>query len=220
MKQEKRHTLYVIGGLARVGKTTIFAKLVQQRHAITIQSDAIRAGLRKVLIGESHVNVRKIHMKASGTFQRPGDLKMHKINHVIDTKDEDELAWIGITGLLETYDRNNRADVIIEGIAITPERLHALKLKNLKVRAVFIGYNNDSQLERMLAFAHKEKDWVWRTIQEHDGNTDHVVKWVREGIVKSRKLERGAKKFKYGYFDISAGPFKQHTEAVVKYLLG
>jgi 2-phosphoglycerate kinase len=218
MKKSNHHTLYVIGGLGRVGKTTVFAKLVERNHAITIQSDAIRAALRKVLIGESHVSVRKLHINARAAFQRPGNLTMHTVNHVVDTKDEDELAWIGIIGILETYDRTNSADVIVEGIAVTPERLHALKLKNLAVRAAFIGYNSESHLEAMIDFARKQKDWVHTSIEERGGDTSHVAEWVREGIVKSKKMERAAKKFGYGYFDITERPFKKHVMAVVKYL--
>jgi 2-phosphoglycerate kinase len=219
MSNKKKHTLYIIGGLSRVGKTIVFEKLMARRHAITIQTDAVRAAMRKVLIGESYVAVEKMRISVYATLHRHGSLTAYTKNHTQRPKGEDDLAWAGVLGLIETYDRKDSADVIIEGVAITPERIHALTLKNLSVRAAFIGYGDSAHLQAILAYSEKKKDWVHTSIKEHGGDASHVTKWARDGVVKSRKLKKHAEEFGYGYFDVSARPFREHAAAVLAYLL-
>jgi 2-phosphoglycerate kinase len=215
---KRKHTLYFIGGESRVGKTTVFNEMRKRHDMITIQADAIRAGIRKALIGESRVTIEKLHIATRATFRRPGNLKLHTVNRIQNPKSEDDFSWLGILGLIEGYDRKNTTDVIIEGIAVKPKRVHGLKLKNLKIRAAFIGYNDISHLKAILAHSKQQKDWVHTSIKEHGGDTSHIEAGVRRGIKHSEKTERLAKKFGYGYFDVTARPFKQHVMAVVAYL--
>jgi 2-phosphoglycerate kinase len=219
MKNKQKHTVYFIGGPGRVGKTTVAGEILRRKHLVVIQSDAIRAGIRKVLIDESYVNIDEVSFKGKARFRRPGDLRTHEVAFARTRMTDDELTWIGILGLLEGYDRKNRFDVLVEGIVVTPEQIHRLKLKNLVTRAAFIGYTNESHLASILAYPKKEKDWVYKSIQEHGGSDAHLKPWARQEMAKSASMKKLAKKFGYKYFELSDQPFKKTIKAVVDYLI-
>lgn len=216
--KSRNHTIYFIGGPARVGKTIVSLQLIRRKDLIVVSTDGIRAAMRKILIGKSHVSVDRIEFHGKATFRRPGNLEPRTVTFRRTSRHEDDLAWIGVTGLIERFDYRNNTDVLIEGIAVTPERVHRLKLKNLKIRAVFIGYNNESHAGSILRYSEKNNDWVRTWIQEHGGDRSRVKDWVKKGIVKNNAVKRQARRFGYRYFDITERPFKQHTQAVLKYL--
>lgn len=192
---------------------------MQRKSVVMIPTDIIRFGINNIFLGESYISLEKISFKGVATFRRPGSLKVHKIKFNKKNQDRDDLAWFGASGMIHAYDRANKTDVLVEGIAVTPERIHSLKLKNLVIRAAFIGYNNGSHLASILAYSKKKKDWVHTWIQEHDGDGAHVKKWVREKVVRSGALRKLARKFGYAYFDITKRPFRKHIESVTGYLL-
>ena len=216
--KKANHTIYFIGGLARVGKTIVSLKLIRRKHLVPISTDGIRAAMRKILIGESHVSVDQIEFHGKATFRRPGNLKQHKISFARKSKNEDDLAWIGVVGLIERYDYRNFTDILIEGIAVTPERVHKLKLKNLKIRAAFIGYNDESHLKSVLRYSKKKNDWVQTWIKEHGGDYSHVKDWIQKGILQNDVRRKQARGYGYGYFDITERPFNEHVRIVLRYL--
>ncbi|HEX4104082.1 MAG TPA: hypothetical protein VHZ04_01220 [Candidatus Paceibacterota bacterium] len=219
MGKTKKHTLYLIGGPSRVGKSIIASEILRRRHLIAISTDGIRAAVRNVLVGESRVSVDRISFSVQAAFRRPGSLKVHKVHIVKKNQQQDDLAWQGVLGLVHAYDRGNRFDVLVEGIAVTPERVHRLakKLKNLKVKAAFVGYSNATHADAILAYAKEKKDWVHTWIKEQGRGDASVHEWVRKGIVKNAKLKRSARKFGYAYFNLSERPFNDHVRAVMRY---
>lgn len=217
--KKPQHTLYIIGGPARVGKTTIANVMMRRRPVILISTDTIRAGIKNLLIGELKGYPKKIGFKSTVAFLEQGSLKLRKKTFARSALSEDDLAWIGMQGIIQAYDRPDKSDLLIEGIAITPERIHALKLKSFIVKAAFIGYSDPSHVASILDYSQKKKDWVYKWIQERGGKTSDVNDWVKNGIVASAKMERSAKKFGYNYFDVTKRPFKKHVAAVLGYLL-
>ncbi len=217
MKNKHRPTLYLIGGLARTGKSKVMRAVMRLRHVAAASTDTTRAAIRKVLTGESYIAIHEARFRGKISFHRPGSLKVHHLTISKDHWNEDEMTWQGILGLIETHDRH-RANLLIEGIAITPERVRRLRLKNLRVRAVFLGYEHESHLESILAYSRKKKDWINTVIKEHGGDDTPVRKSVQEGIAKSSKLRKQARKLGYGYFDVSKRPFKAQIKAATTYL--
>lgn len=218
MKRKFKPTLYLIGGFARAGKTMVAREVMRRKRIISVSTDTIRAAIRKVLIGESRVAVEKASFRGKVAFHRPGSLKVYHFNIIKDYWDEDKMTWQGILGFIETHDRH-KTDLLIEGIAITPERVHRLKLKNFRVKAVFVGYSRESYLESILTYSKKKNDWIHTVIKEHNGNDAPVKKWMRENVEKSGVLKKKVKKFGYGYFDVSERSFKTQVKTAVSYLL-
>ena len=83
----------------------------------------------------------------------------------------------------------------------------------------FVGCNDESHISSVIEHAKEKKDWVHTWIQEYDGDDTHVRDWIREEISRSKVIEKLAKKFGYGYFDITKRPFEEHVQVVIDYLL-
>ncbi|HEY5221356.1 MAG TPA: hypothetical protein VIJ29_04450 [Candidatus Paceibacterota bacterium] len=218
----KKGTMYFIGGLARTGKTTIAEKVARKGSMLPISADAIRSGTRNLLIGEYRTSMEKISFKTIATFRRAGSSKIYKKRFGRNDQSEDELAWESVIGLIHAYDGKpgkGGYHLLVEGVAVTPEHLKALKLKNLNIKAAFIGYSHPSHVESILTHAKKKKDWVHQWIKEGWGNEADVHGWVRTGIIQSAKMKKMSKRFGYGYFDVAELPFEKHVQAVTKYLL-
>lgn len=216
--RKKRPTVYILGGLSRTGKTTVTMKLMRRRRLVVFSTDTIRRTIRGVLTGEPNRGVERVTFRGYVTIREPGNKKLRKIPFGRKDQSEDDLAWEGARAIIMGYDRPGRGDLLVEGVAVTPERVYALKLKNLKVRAAFFGYSKESHLDSILAYSKKRKDRIYKWIHEHGGDDSQVRKWVEKGIVTSKQLQKSARKFGYRYFDISGRPFREHVANVLTYL--
>jgi 2-phosphoglycerate kinase len=224
MKKTK-HYLYVIGGPARVGKSTVADKVMRQKNLIMLSTDALRSAVDSIFLDQSPISLENIGMQkkfsfnGAITFQKSNTSKTSKLIFKRTNQDRDDLAWLAAVGLINAYDRSDNIDVLVEGNAVTPERVHQLKLKNLIVRAAFIGYNDESHLASILAYSKQNKDWIYKWIQEHKGDDAHIKQRAQGKIKKSIVIKKLAKKFGYGYFDVAKEPFRKHIDAVTSYLL-
>lgn len=142
------NNLYLIGGRSRAGKSTIARGLAQRQSlGVEIKTDYIRAAIRHVLVGEvPRKDINRVTFCGIATYQetdRPKNEGTVPIGRI--DQGEDDLAWLGVLGLLlQIYDGKG-VDVLVEGVAITPERVYELqpKLKKLQIKnPAFIGYSN------------------------------------------------------------------------------
>lgn len=214
-----KHTLYVIGGPPRSGKTIIAHRLMRRKPLVLISTDATRSIIRSVFLGEGRVSVDRLSFRGTARFRRPGSLKTHQVSFAKVVRDEDALAWQGIKGAIQGYDRINKIDLLVEGIAVTPERLARLKLKNLVLSPVFMGYSDVSHADSVLAYSKKNRDWVYTWLKERKGDDSHVRAWVQKKVAYSRKIKKNAERLGYKYFDVTARPFEKHIQVVSNYLL-
>jgi 2-phosphoglycerate kinase len=213
--------LYIIGGTPRVGKSTIAKMMVKQDPTIQqISTDRIGPIIRNVLVGDMAENVHTVTFKTTVTYARPGEVKIYTKEFSRHDQSEDDLAWIGVVGLLENYfDRQSGPDVLIEGVAITPQRVHDLKLDHFDIRAAFVGYGSDSHAKSILEYSKRKKDWLYKEMEQNGKGDEHVSEMVREAIPQNLKMKENAEKFGYAYFDVSAKLFEEHVNAVMEYLL-
>jgi len=162
-----QNNLYVVGGLSRVGKGKVAARMKERDASLEAFS--------------------------TDQFRPSGD---------------NEQAWLNIIDFIER--RQFTSDVIIEGIAISPQKVHGLELNNLKVKRVaFIGYSNESHADFVLAHAAQAKnaDWVYSGMQAGRISEQEVRGWTKSGIPESAKLRTEAETYGYAYFDVTACPF-------------
>ena len=133
----------------------------------------------------------------------------------------DELAWLNLTNHLRTTQFNG--DVLIEGVAIKPQRVNELALeKFVLARAVFLGYGKESHADTILACARRETktDWVAGKLRVNPQYENDVRSWMGPGIPESAELKKEAEEYGYGYFDITDHPiFEEYVSAVATYLL-
>lgn len=186
------NTLYMIGGSPRCGKTTIFNSFINKKPMIGIPTDAIRAGVR-------YLN------------------KHNRINFSEDEV-ENNLPWEMILGLIHRYDHKN-IPLIIEGVVITPERVKDLKLKNLKLKAVFVGFTEESYIEKIIQYGKAEKDWVYDHIINNNGDETEVRRIFKDLQEKNKLIKEKAEEYGYGFSSPEDLPFNEYCDKVVQNLL-
>lgn len=184
--------LYVIGGLPRCGKTIILNGLIQRQPMIGVSSDAIRAGVRY--------------------------LNKHKRIDETESMVEDQLPWEMMIGLIQRYDHQN-IPLVVEGVIFTPERIKSLQLKNLELKAAFVGFSSDAFVERVIEHGKQNKDWIYDNIQNHEGDESKVREMMKGLHMKSIALKSEAEKYGYRFFDIEASSFEVYKDNVIEYLL-
>ncbi len=213
--------LYLIGGSPRCGKTIIFKEVIEKKPMVAISTDALREMARYTLFEESYVSVQSLSFQGDVTFHRAGEEKdiSHK-KHFSYEIDEEELTWKAVVGLIQCYDRNPGRSLIIEGVAITPERVKSLSLKNFKLKAVFLGFNNESYLKNILDYSHEHKDWLYKKVMIESGGDYSVAEtWFKEELIRSKEVAMLAEKYGYKFFSPQEKNFQKYRDEVVEYLL-
>ena len=186
------NTLYIIGGSPRCGKTTIFNSFINKKPMIGIPTDAIRAGVRY--------------------------LNKHNRINFSEEEIENNLPWEMILGLIHRYDHKN-IPLIIEGVVITPERVKNLKLKNLKLKAVFVGFTEEAHIEKIIQQGQTDKDWVYDHIANNNGDDTEVRKMFKDLQEKNKLTKEKAEEYGYSFFSPEGLPFDEYCDKVVKNLL-
>jgi adenylate kinase family enzyme len=132
----------------------------------------------------------------------------------------DGLTWDRtVKHLRET---NFPSGVVIEGVAITPRRIHELDIPALALqKAVFLGYSRESHAESILNHAKHHKNWVAKKIREKPSYVDEVRGgWMKTEIPESAQLKKDAEAYGCGYFDITDySDFEKYMTDVADYLL-
>ncbi len=215
------NTLYLIGGSPRSGKTLIFKEVIKRNPMIAISSDALREAIRFTVTEESFINIHELAFEGDVTFHRAGeDGNISHTKYFSQKPSQEELTWKTIQGLIQYYDHNENRSLIIEGMAITPERVKSLNLKNMKLKAVFVGFTDPSHLDSILKYAYENEDWVHTKITKENGGDDTSVReWFNAELEQNNKVEALAKEYGYGFFSPHGGKFDAYCDEVVKYLL-
>jgi len=132
----------------------------------------------------------------------------------------DALAWERLTKHLR--ETNFPAGVLVEGVAITPQRIYELDVPTLALqKAVFLGYSRESHADSILNHAQqaRHKDWVFNQIQKSPSYVNDVRGWMKDGIRESAQLKIDAEACGYGYFDITDySDFDKYVADVADYL--
>ncbi len=211
-------TLFIVGGPPRAGKTTIVGKFLEQNPMPSTSTDALRGAVRNALFDEPYVTVEELSFEGHVEFRRPGNKERIKKAFHSDVH-EDELAWKAAVGLIDHYDRENQS-LILEGMAFGPEQVRKLKLTNLAVKVLFVGYGTETHADRILEHAKDNPhDWVNEWLKETDGDETEIRDWVAKEVEKSNTNAQLAAEYGYGYFDVTSQPFDDHVNAALSYLI-
>lgn len=187
---------------------------------IAISSDAVREGARYALTGESYININKLSFAGDVIFHRAGeDQSISHTKHFFEDINQDELTWKVILGLINFYDRHD-TPLIIEGMVITPEHVKGLNLKNLKIRAAFVGFLDQEYLNTILEYSRAKKDWIYTKImEENKGDDSSIREWFKNELVKNKIIARKVKEYGYEFFSPGKESFEEYRDKVASYLL-
>ncbi len=212
--------IYLIGGAARSGKSTILNRLIKSVGVHAVSTDALRAGIRKAILDESYITVDKLSFQGDLTFRKPGEPGQPQHQKKFERNlSEDEITWKTTFGLIEHHDRTNTS-LALEGIAITPERVHVLKLANLRIKAVFVGFTEATAFDHILNHSARQQDWIHTVIhKEQSGDDTSIRKWLNREMEKSLEISNQAQKYNYPFFALDGANFDNYCDQVVKELL-
>jgi len=151
---------------------------------------------------------------------RAGVRFLNKHNRITFSEDEVEnnLPWEMVVGLIDRYDHKN-IPLIVEGVVITPERVKNLKLRNLELRAVFVGFTGNSYIEKIIEQGHIQKDWVYDHITKDNGDDTEIRKMFKNLQEENKLIKEKSNEYGYSYFSPEDVPFDTYCNAVVEHLL-
>jgi 2-phosphoglycerate kinase len=186
-----------------------------RQDLIILPTDFIRSIIRSALIGNAPINVGAFAFNGAASY---GEHQSWPIE--VNNLNEDALAWRCAVSLINNYDAANRHDVLLEGVAITPEEVNALKLKNLILKVVFVGYNNESHADNIIAHAKEAHDYIYGEMLRSGKGDAYVRENIKNDIKRSDEIKLQAEKLGYAYFDATkAASFEDHIQTVVNFLL-
>lgn len=151
--------LYLLGGSPRTAKSTIMAKVVQQKGIPLISTDAVQAGLRNVLLNDPYQKLGAIEFDGTAayttTLDAAGEAKPFG-----KKSDEADLTREIVLGMLDHYARQ-QSDVAIEGTIVTPEWARELDVIEFSVNAAFVGFTMPVYANAILDYSRgNSKDWI------------------------------------------------------------
>ena len=176
---------------------------------IVLPTDYIRSLIRRIIVGKD-VGLGAVTFECKQSFLISNELAApNEIEVTVPRLDqvpvgqnaEDFVAWKVIVSLLEDYDQENVCDIIVEGVAVTPEEVYGLRLRNLDMKSVFLGYNDYAAYRAMVPFSEAEKQK--REVE------------LKTLVAEADRLKQKVEKLNYAYFDMT----KTSMDQVVSKLL-
>lgn len=220
-------SLYVIGGISRCGKTTILEAFLRRRPVATVRGDAVRVGVRNMLVGSPYMGVEKVHLKGEVEFTDLTAERGPDMTYVTGTRsfdyetNQDDLTWQVMKGIIAYYDARS-LDLAIEGVYLTPERIHELELRNLELRPLFVGFINLERIEGILGHAKQvQSGWVYQNLLDNHMDETFMRAWAQDQVVRSAEIKTLCAEYGYQYLDIhEAASFKEFVRTAIGYLAG
>lgn len=183
--------LYLVSGTSRSGKTRIAKSILQAKKIPYLSLDWLVMGFTN---GMPEVG---IHDKLF-----PDEIA-RRMWPFVEAMCE-SMIWLG-------------NDFVIEGEAILPEHVEALRAKHPEqLRVCFVGYTDVAVGDKVASIkAHRESrgDWL---VKESDA---YISEHVENMIAHSRLIQAGCAKHHLRYFDTSAD-FLSAVDEATRYLLG
>lgn len=181
--------LYLVGGVPRVGKSTL-ANLILERNKIAyVDADWI---IHMLMLTAPHLGVKVFSKFNKYEFRNKA---------------------INFYPFLYQFIKHNQPVVskyIIEGDSFLPQHVFALK-KDFQIKACFLGLSN-LQPQILLNNPSKNDWWIKKLTPQQLVN---LCKWI---VNMSTFLEKECRKYKIKYFDLSKNHSEQ-IEKAYQYLL-
>lgn len=199
--------LYLIGGGARCGKTTLAKKiLVQKPGAAYLSGDSFRSALKPVLPAFHTSGVDASNPVAYITYY-----KVHTEQAIEETIKRAEALWPFIERYLTAYKHESDGDLIIESVDIWPQFIHRLPMPH---KAMFMIDTDAAQWKRVTSHL-GENDWLTAK-----GLTpEQIEAWASYNAPRGNQISTLCKKYGYDYKDLATLGFATAQEEAIRELL-
>ncbi len=197
----------LIGGAPTAGKSHLAQQLAESLKLPWISTDSIREQMRKIV---SKKDFPALFQHANATpAMGAAYLRMHTPQEIIRQHNKENVeVWKGVKAFIETD--YNWHSFIIEGIAILPAQVAALKKKHPHVKVVFLIDENRARVRKTIFTR-----GLWDEAHKYpDSVKEKEVKWV---FAFNEFIKHEAKK--YCLPVISVGRRKRTSAAVRKVLM-
>ena len=163
--------IYLIGGIARSGKTILRKEILNTYKISGIGTDSIR-----YVLSHTQPELGIDHNKPS-THNGP-------------------LMWPYIDNLIEHLIKYDNEDFVIEGDVLLPEYLGKY-VDDEKVKTCFVGFSNAKVKDKIKEMVDNSFKGDWTK----DYSDKEMKKFVRSGIKRSKKSKKECKELGVEYFD-------------------
>ena len=194
--------IILIGGSPTAGKSYTARKVAESLKLPWISTDTIREQMRKIVREKDFPNLF-IHSEATPDMAVDFLSKKSAKEIVKHQNDESLDVWKGVSALIKTdYVWGN---FIIEGVAVLPNLVKKLSVKNKEIKVVFL-VDDDVERVRKIIFTRG----LWDDAEKYtDSVKEKEVEWVIEFnnyIIKESK--------KYGFPVVKIGDRKNYIDKI------
>jgi uridine kinase len=185
--------IYLIGGPARCGKSTLAARVRREVNGEVISADAFKKSLQ--------LNLRAAWMPDIFDHVVAPVAKMSSLARQVDRlRRRDERMWQFYKGYIDSaLEATPHEDILIEG-NIWPDFIAGLRHSHQAAFMVDIS-PADEQFERLKDIRDGDEDNNWMSER---GFTDRrLKKWAEFNLLRSQRYAQLCREFGYLYFDIS-----------------
>lgn len=198
--------IYLIGGPARCGKSTLARKVRREIDGQVIAGDAFVASLQSNLRAEWVPDIYD-HKVAPVVKVHGHEAKINRL------RQRDEMMWQFYEAYIKAAAADSpQDDLLLEG-NIWPD---SLKYFSLSHRAVFLVDTTPNQADRLMAIRDsKTNDNNWM----QDYSDERIAEWALFNIARSERYIALCRQYDYVYFDINDGGMGIAQREAFEYLL-
>ncbi len=196
--------IYLIGGSARCGKSTLARALRKDFDGQVLSGDSTRVAIRETSRPEWLPDV----------FDRTVDVTSEDdppVKRIARFRRRDDVVW---EFLQKYFDSVAFAgdDVMVDG-PLWPSMLEGYEPAH---RAVFLIDTSENHAERVMHIRDTAKHGNW--MRDFNYTDEAVVKWAKLNVERSRMIAAECEKYGYEYFDIADSSIEQVHEQAARYL--
>lgn len=197
--------IYLIGGPARCGKSTLARRVRKEIDAQVISGDALRHSLIEQLTPEWFPALFEHTIDPFNDFET-AEMRVTRLRR------RDEAMWGFYWRYAEAAEKESD-DLLIDG-NLWPDFIHTLPGKH---RAVFLVDTSQDQAKRIIAIRDEggPNDWM----RENHYTDEQIITWAKFNAMRSRLTIDLCKKYDYPYFDIKEHGMDDSQSRAFDYLL-
>lgn len=198
--------IYLIGGPARCGKSTLAARVRKEIDGQVIAGDAFVHALQENLEPEWVPDIFD-HVTASVATATSSEAKIDRLRR------RDEAMWQFYQSYIQTAVGDAPADgILIEG-NIWPDFLELFELKHT---AAFLVDTSPLQYERLMNIRDSDSDNNWM----QNFSDEKMHEWAKFNAKRSERYVALCQQYGYAAFDIAELGIQEAEHAAFGYLLG
>lgn len=192
--------IYLIGGGARCGKSTLAKKLLSMLpNAAYLSGDSLRQSLKPVL---------PIFHTSGVNADTPEDYiryyRQHTEQAIDETLKRAEALWPFIARYIKAYQQETDGDLIVESVDIWPQFVSQLEITH---KAVFLVDTDATQWRRVIEHI-GENDWI----TAKNLSSEQIEAWAFYNAPRGNRIIETASQYKYSFYDVAKLGFESTQE--------